>query len=134
MVDANIPINNNSIEHCNFTRESELNVARKLLYSPNHPDGILAFSDQIAINTMLAAKERGIKMPESLSIIGFNNEPVGELLEPSLTSIDQPGYEMGAEAAQLIFDRINNPKLAYTKKVLSSHLIIRSSTNKNKTN
>lgn len=133
LVDAHIPINNHHIEHCNFTSESELNVARKLLYSPNHPDGILAFSDQIAIHTMLAAKERGIKMPEDLSIIGFNNEPIDALLEPSLTSVDQPGFEMGTVAAQLIFDRINNPALGYTKKVLNSHLIIRSSTNKNKT-
>ncbi|RXP46457.1 LacI family transcriptional regulator [Lutibacter sp. HS1-25] len=133
LVDANISINKNQIEHCNFTRESGLSAARKLLYSPNYPDGILAYSDQIAINTMLAAKERGLKMPEDISIIGFNNEPVDELLEPSLTSINQPGFEMGTTAAKLIFDRIENPKLAYTKKVLKSELIIRNSTNKNKT-
>lgn len=66
LIDANILINNNSIEHCNFPRESELNAARKLLYSSNNPDGILAFSDQIAIDAMLAANERGIIMPKSL--------------------------------------------------------------------
>lgn len=132
LVDANIPVIGSRIEHCNFTRESEMSVARKLLYAPNYPDGILAFSDQIAINVMLAVKERGLKMPEDVSIIGFNNEPVDELLEPSLTSIDQPGYNMGAVAAQLIFDRIKNPLLNFSKNVLESHLIIRNSTNKNK--
>jgi DNA-binding LacI/PurR family transcriptional regulator len=74
-----------------------MSAARKLLYAPNFPDGILAFSDQIAINTMLAVKERGLKMLEDISLIGFNNEPVDQLLEPSLTSIDQPRYEMGGQ-------------------------------------
>ena len=132
LVDANIPVKYQGIEHCNFTRESEMSIARKILYAPNYPDGILAFSDQIAINVMLAAKERGLKIPEEVSIIGFNNEPVGELLEPSLTSIDQPSFNMGIEAAKLIFKRINNPKSDFTKKVLKSQLIIRNSTNKNK--
>ena len=132
LVDANIPVKSSRIEHCNFTLESEMSAARKLLYAPNYPDGILAFSDQIAINIMLAAKERGLKIPEDVSIIGFNNEPVDELLEPSLTSIDQPGFNMGTVAAQLIFDRISDPKLEYTRKVLKSDLIIRNSTNRNK--
>ena len=133
LVDANIPVKESRIEHCNFTRESEMSIARKLLYKPDHPDGILAFSDQIAINVMLAAKERGLKVPEDISIIGFNNEPVDELLEPSLTSIDQPGYDMGTAAAKLIFNRISSPELGFTKQVIKSQLIIRNSTNKNKT-
>lgn len=132
LVDANIPVDKNRIEYCNFTRESEISIARKLLYSPEYPDGILAFSDQVAINVMLAAKERGLRMPQDISIIGFNNEPVDELLDPSLTSIDQPGYTMGAESARFIIQRINNPESAFSKKVLKSHLVIRNSTNRNK--
>ncbi|RED49265.1 LacI family DNA-binding transcriptional regulator [Seonamhaeicola aphaedonensis] len=120
------------IEHCNFSKESNLSAARKLLYSPNPPDGIIAFSDQVAISAMLAAKERGLSIPEDLAIIGFNNEPVDELLEPSLTSVNQPAYKMGYEAAELIFDRIQTPDKDYIQKVLKSDLVIRNSTNKNK--
>ncbi|TYA78737.1 LacI family DNA-binding transcriptional regulator [Seonamhaeicola marinus] len=130
--DANLFSNYKLIEHCNFTKESNLSAARKLLYSPNPPDGIIAFSDQVAISAMLAAKERGLNIPEDLAIIGFNNEPVDELLEPSLTSIDQPAYQMGVEAAQLIFNNINNSANAHSQKVLKSELVIRNSTNKNK--
>jgi DNA-binding LacI/PurR family transcriptional regulator len=133
LADANLPINDKHIEYCNFTREGNLSAARKLLYSPNHPDGIIAFSDQVAITAMLAAKERGLKIPEDISIIGFNNEPVDELLQPSLTSIDQPAYEMGIESAKLIMERIKNPEKEFSKKILESNLIIRNSTNKNKT-
>ncbi|WP_299554127.1 LacI family DNA-binding transcriptional regulator [Seonamhaeicola sp.] len=132
LTDAHIEIDDKQIEYCNFTKESNLSAARKLLYSPDPPDGIIAFSDQVAIAAMLAAKERGLNIPEDLAIIGFNNEPVDELLEPSLTSIDQPAYEMGYESAQLIFDSIKNQSKMHSQKVLKSELVIRNSTNKNK--
>lgn len=130
--DAHITIDEKQIEYCNFTKESNLSAARKLLYSPNPPDGILAFSDQIAIAAMLAAKERGLKIPEDLAIIGFNNEPVDELLEPSLSSIDQPAFQMGYESAQLLIQRMKHPSDEIFHKVLKSELIIRNSTNRNK--
>lgn len=132
--DANIAIDEKQIEFCNFTKESNLSASRKLLYSPNPPDGIIAFSDQIAIAAMVAAKERGLKIPVDLAIIGFNNEPVNELLEPSLTSIDQPAFQMGQESARLIFERINNQSNGFSNKILKSQLVIRNSTNRNKLN
>lgn len=117
-----------------FDKESILSAARKLLYAPVHPDGILAFSDQIAVSIMVAAKERGIQMPEQLCVIGFNNEPVGELLEPSLTSVDQPGFRMGKESAKMLINEILEPSNLFEKKILKSFLVVRNSTNKNKTN
>lgn len=132
LVDANIPVKEERIEHCNFTRESEMSAARKLFYTADYPDGIITFSDQIAINAMLAIKERGLRIPEDVSVIGINNEPIGELIEPSLSSINQPGYLMGTNAAKLIFERIKSPNKSFTKKVLNSQLVIRNSTNRNK--
>ncbi len=132
MRNNNLEIPEGYLVYSNFDRESTLSAARKLLYSPVHPDGILAFSDQIAISVMLAAKERGITMPEKLSLVGFNNEPVDELLEPSLTSIDQPGFRMGVESAQLILKQIKNSNGSFEKRVLKSFLVVRNSTNKNR--
>lgn len=126
------PINEEHVIFSKFDRENTLSAARKLLYSPDFPDGILTFSDQIAISVMLAAKERGITIPEELSLIGFNNEPIDELLEPSLTSIDQPGYQMGEEAAQLLLKQIADFESPFEKKVLKSFLVVRNSTNKNR--
>ena len=73
-------------------------------------------------------------MPEKLALIGFNNEPVDELLEPSLTSIDQPSFRMGQESAQLLIKQLNNPSEPYEKRILKSFLVVRNSTNKNKSN
>lgn len=132
MRNNNLEIPEGYLVYSNFDRENTLSAARKLLYSPVHPDGILAFSDQIAISVMLAAKERGIAMPEKLSLVGFNNEPVDELLEPSLTSVDQPGFRMGVESAQLILKQIKNSNGPFEKRVLKSFLVVRNSTNKNR--
>lgn len=128
----NLEISEGYLVYSNFDRESTLSAARKLLYAPVYPDGILTFSDQIAMSVMLAAKERGISIPEMLSLIGFNNEPVDELLEPSLTSIDQPGFRMGVESAQLILKQIKNSNEPFEKRVLKSFLVVRNSTNKNR--
>jgi LacI family transcriptional regulator len=134
MADNGLNIPDDYLVYSNFDKESTLSAARKLLYSPVHPDGVLTFSDQIAISVMLAAKERGIAMPEKLALIGFNNEPVDELLEPSLTSIDQPSYRMGQESAQLLIKQLNNSNEPYEKRILKSFLVVRNSTNKNKLN
>ncbi|MFD2587104.1 LacI family DNA-binding transcriptional regulator [Croceitalea marina] len=128
-----IPIKEENVVFSKFDKESMLSAARKLLYAPNYPDGILTFSDQIAINLMVAAKERGIAIPEKLSVIGFNNEPVGELIEPSLTSIDQPAYQMGQEAAELLLKQMENENESFEKRILKSFLVVRKSTNRNRT-
>ena len=132
LTDAQISINSKLIQFCDFSKESNLSAARKLLYAPDPPDAILAFSDQIAVAIMVAAKERGLKIPEDVAVIGFNNEPVDELLEPSLTSIDQPAFQMGYESAKLIIERIEDSSKKITQTVLKSDLIIRNSTNRNK--
>lgn len=118
--------------YSNFDKESVFSAARKLLYAPIHPDGILTFSDQIAISVMLVAKECGISIPENLAIIGFNNEPVGELITPTLTSISQPGFRMGEVAAQMLIDELKKPSILFEKRILNSFLVVRNSTNKNK--
>jgi LacI family transcriptional regulator len=132
LLDNNLEQNPNYLIYSNFDKESVFSAARKLLFAPVHPDGILTFSDQIAIHVMLVAKERGISIPENLCIIGFNNEPVGELINPSLTSISQPGFKMGEEAAQFLINELKKPSILFEKRILKSFLVVRNSTNKNK--
>lgn len=128
----NITSKKEDLIYSSFDKSKILSAARKLLYAPIFPNGILAFSDQIAIQVMIVAKERGIKIPEQLAIIGFNNEPVNDLIEPSLTSIDQPAFTMGEEAAKLLIAEFKKPSIIFEKKTLNSFLMIRNSTNRNK--
>jgi len=131
LANNNIELDDDHMMYSRFDRESILTAARSLLYSPDFPDGILTFSDQIAISVLLAAKEKGIAIPEKLSL-GFNNKPIDELLEPSLTSINQPGYRMGEESAQLHLKQLTNFNNVYEKRILKSFLVVCNSTNKNR--
>ncbi|MEL6924218.1 MAG: LacI family DNA-binding transcriptional regulator [Bacteroidota bacterium] len=129
---AGIPDEAIFVQHTDFNPAAAQNAARQLLYSTDAPDGILAFSDQLALNVMTVAKERGQRIPDDLCIIGFNNEPVDQLVEPSLTSIDQPAFEMGEAAVRLLLDQLRSGG-QYRKPeriVLTAELLIRESTNR----
>ena len=134
LTDNHLEVDGRLILHCEFNRQSALSQARKLVYGPEPPEAILAFSDQIAISAIKACKERGLKIPENISIIGFNNEPVTELLEPPLTSVDQPGFLMGKSAAELLVRQIESEGIIDKpeKRILNASLIIRKSTNRNR--
>jgi len=122
--------NERYILHSDFSQESAIAAARKMIHLPEPPDAILTFSDQMAIGAMLAIKEAGLKVPNDIAVMGFNNEPVDNLIEPSLTSIDQPAYEMGWHAAEMLFDQINGQTGEQVLKVLRSEIVIRNSTSK----
>ncbi len=116
------------IHHVEFRKEAIIHTISKLLNGPQPPDALLTYSDQIAQRALVMARQRGLRIPQDLAVIGFNDEPVDELLEPSLSSVRQPAYEMGTEAARLIFRELNSTKFAYEKIILESKLIPRGST------
>lgn len=95
------------------------------------PDAIFAANDPIAIGAMQVLREKGIKVPEDISIIGFSNEPITSLMEPPMTTVAQPGFEMGQLAARLLLQEIGLPKEEQhpiVKKELKTELVIRSTT------
>jgi len=75
--------------------------ARELLDRPDRPTAIFAGSDMQALGVMEAARERGIRVPEELSIVGYDDIPLARWLTPRLTTVHQPLRRMGEEAARL---------------------------------
>jgi LacI family transcriptional regulator len=117
------------IQHAHFTKESVAQSTRFLLSLKTRPDAIIAFSDQMAVSAMLTIRETGLNIPGDIAIMGFNNEPGDQLMEPSLTSIDQPTIEMGRMAAHMLLEQISGnsqPKI----EMLQSYLVPRKSTQK----
>ncbi len=97
-------------------------------------DGLFVASDTFAAHLIKALVQGGYKVPEDLKIIGFNNDPVSELVTPTLSTIDYPGYEMGVLAGQSVISQLKgsiNFKSANTI-TLRHQLIIRESTLNNK--
>ncbi|HEX9150803.1 MAG TPA: substrate-binding domain-containing protein, partial [Flavobacterium sp.] len=71
-------------------------------------DGIFSSNDTAAISALQYLKGEGIKIPEDIAIVGFSNEPISSVIEPSLTTIDQPGFEMGKIATHLLLTQIKD--------------------------
>nr|WP_255651031.1 substrate-binding domain-containing protein [Cesiribacter sp. SM1] len=97
------------------------------------PDAIFAINDAAAIQAMLVIKSKGLRMPEDIALIGFNNEPVTSLVEPSISTIAQPAFQIGKLAASHVLEQISSPGDFIPQKIiLRTELIIRDSSNRRK--
>ena len=119
------------IVHCEFSQDYALVATEELLRLKKPPDGIFAVSDRIALGAFLAIKEKGLRMPEDIALVGFNNEPITKLLTPSISSVDQPAFQMGKDAARLMIELLHsNEKINDSLINLKPNLIIRQSSKK----
>jgi DNA-binding LacI/PurR family transcriptional regulator len=121
----NIEPEDELILHCNLTKESARACTEKLVGMSRLPDGILAYNSSIAFEAMLLVKEKGLKIPDQIAFVGFANEPIISYIEPQLTTVIQPAYQIGQEAVNLFLDKqcASVPKT----KILSTQLVIRGS-------
>lgn len=113
-----------------YSQEAGANGMKYLWELPYPPDAIFAVNDRVAIGAMCYLKELGVSIPNTVSIIGFNNNPLGKIIEPTLTTVVQPQFEMGQLAAELMLEQIHQSPEAYKAKYLSlpSKLTVRNST------
>ncbi len=111
-----------------FSQESGYLQAKILFSYPQKPTAIVAFSEQLAIGVLKAAREDGIKVLEDLSLVGVD-DIIAEVLEPPLTSVALPTYEAGRTAASLLFSRIKDGNSSPPRQVvLEEKLVVRKST------
>lgn len=121
----------NLIYNCEHLDEDSSSNTEKLLSQKNPPDAIFCFNDPIAIFCMQTIKKMGFSIPDQVSVIGFSNQPISAVIEPSLTTVSQPSYEMGKAATKLIIDQIESKEdVREEVKILKTSLIIRNSTRK----
>ncbi len=105
-------------------------ILRKLLQGPQRPDGIFAAIEKFAVNTYEVCKEINLHIPQEVKVISFSNLQAAALFDPALSTIIQPAYDIGREAASILFKLIEKKMLMpYEKKmILPSQLIERAST------
>ena len=101
---------------------------RHLINLKKSPDAIFAINDLAAIEMMHIIKKHGLRIPQDIAVLGFNNEKVGQFVDPSLSTIDMPAEDMGATAAELLLQHIQNPQYKPEKRLINSSLIVRDST------
>ena len=92
------------------------------------PSAVFAHNDTIAIGAIATFRERGIAVPDDISVVGYNDVPLTDQIEPPLTTIRLPGYELGRLAAELVLTRIDGAESTTGRVVLAPELIVRRST------
>ncbi|TXE06286.1 LacI family transcriptional regulator [Seonamhaeicola algicola] len=116
----------------NYCLESKLSendgiVFAKEIIKMGHIDGIYSSNDTAAIAAIQYLKSKGVNIPKDIAVVGFNNDPISSVIEPSLTTINQPDFEMGKTAASLLIQQIQDTSFKKTSKVLDVELIVRQS-------
>lgn len=122
-----IPILPELIHEGTFAQLDGYTGASYFLTLKKPPSAIFASNDVMAMAAMDAVRERGMRIPEDISIIGFDDIPQASLIRPSLTTIRQPLEQMGRIAAQMLFEILRNPDHKYKRVELPTELIVRDS-------
>jgi len=120
-----IPFDPELVVEGDFSTGSGIIAGRNLLQLENRPSAIFAANDQTAIGVLQSAKEMGVRVPQDLSIIGFDNISEAEYFE--LTTVDQSLVEMGTTAAEMLIDLINNKTVDPKVVTIPTRLVIRKS-------
>ena len=98
--------------------------SKKLLKKYPLLNGVFATTDMLATGLIKVAKKQNIRVPEELKVIGFSNWAISMLYEPSISTVDQPGFEMGMKAAQLLFSKISATSTVSEKTVIIKTKVI----------
>ncbi|WP_010134130.1 LacI family DNA-binding transcriptional regulator [Ochrovirga pacifica] len=108
-------------------------LAEQILQNPIKPDAVFCITDNCAVGALQTFKKNKLKVPEDIAIVGFSNSMSSQIVEPQITTIDQPGTKVGKTAVTYLVDEIDNPKkgfMDYKTVELKTHLIVRASTKK----
>ncbi|MEV4561093.1 LacI family DNA-binding transcriptional regulator [Kitasatospora sp. NPDC049285] len=125
---ARIPVDPSLIHEGDFHHEGGYARARELLTRPDRPTAIFAGNDLQALGVYQAARELGLRVPEDLSVVGFDDLPLALWVGPPLTTVRQPLVEMAETAARLAVGLARGEHPAATRVDLATSLVVRTST------
>jgi LacI family transcriptional regulator len=131
--DHNITFDNSIVfEAKSLTFEEGKRIAYEIALKHRDIDGVFAFCDLLATGVLVGLKEHGIKIPDDVSIIGFSNWLLSTVTTPTLSTINQSGFQMGEEAFKLLLEEIDDIKkgrdIKYKTVEIPTKVIVRNST------
>lgn len=122
-----IPYDKELLVQTEYSLAGGRDTVKKLLALKNPPTAVFCSNDYLALGAMKGAREMGLRLPDDLSIVGFDDMQTASYVLPALTTIRQPAYKMGGIAAELLFQRMESAGKP-VQRMLESTLIIREST------
>lgn len=128
--EAGLSLGENLIFYGGLHENDGYSSMEKILNQNITIDAIFAVNDPVAVGAFQKIKETGLKIPGDIGIVGFSNNNITNLVDPPLTTVNQPSFNMGKRAAEMLLERINNPGqiIEPRTEVLEAELIIRKST------
>ncbi|MBE9375643.1 LacI family DNA-binding transcriptional regulator [Saccharopolyspora sp. HNM0983] len=124
---ARLPAAADLVRRCEFRAQGAYRAALDLVNRDDPPDALLIGNNAMAIGVLEALAELGIRPGREIGLIAFDDAPWAALLDPPLSVVSQPAYDMGTAAAQLLLERIGGASTAARTVTLSAHLIPRAS-------
>ena len=119
-----IPVKEEWIIYNNFNAAEIGQSIRRLFSEKNRPNAILASVERLAISCMNVLKDMNLRIPEDVALVGFSDNPINHLLTPSLTSVSQPTFDMGQQAAELMIELIENRNTVQKYKTVQLETIL----------
>ncbi len=107
-------------------RHGEEVVDRIMSMSPR-PTAVMCANDLLALGVLRGLAVRGVRVPDDLAVVGYDDLIFGSMLSPALTSVRQPAFELGVAAAQLLLDEVNNPEHRHREVRFEPELVVRAS-------
>jgi len=129
LYDNNIPFDENLLIVNDLSESAGIEAAKQILKMQRIPDGAFITNDFVAAVCMRTLKENNISIPRDIAIVGFNNDAIGKLIEPALTTINYPGNDMGEIVARNLVNHLQGVGSIQSIQtvIVSSDLIIRKS-------
>lgn len=130
--DNKMKFDSNLVIETNLMINDGLESMEKLMAVSETIDGVFSANDSAAVGAMKFLNRNGVKVPEDIAFVGFSNDPMSEVVEPPLTTIEEFGFEMGKKACGLLIKNIKSKELTLTPEtiVLKSKLLERKSSQK----
>lgn len=132
--EAGLPVDESFIYYGNYRLDSGKQGAAHLLRAHPETTALFAASDEMALGVYGYAYEQGLRIPDDLSVMGFDNVRIAQMATPALTTAAQPLYEIGAESVNMLIDAINGKALDKEPKYLAHTVKIRGSVKTHKNN
>lgn len=127
--DRGIPLDESRVLIKDLSEQSGIECALDMLAMDPMPDGAFITNDFVAAQCMRTLKEHGIRIPDDIAIVGFNNDAISRIVEPTLTTIDYPGIDLGQIAAKNLIEHLKgDADIRQTSTIIvRSDLVVRGS-------
>jgi LacI family transcriptional regulator len=125
LADNGISFDQNMVIISDLNGHTGTDTTKKILEMVPRPDGIFSSNDNSAVAAMLELEKSGISIPDEIAVVGFNNDPICQIIKPNLTTIDYPAREVGEIAATSLINKLINSQSANFSTIILKHNLIR---------